>query len=144
MLDVGAGTGILAFAAAKALKSTVVAGDLDPVAIEVARGNARLNGITPWLRLYVAPGVRHAAAGGRYDIVFANILAKPLRLLAPSLARKVAPGGSLILSGLLARDVPGVLSAYAAQGLALQSRGDLEGWSALVLRRGGAAPRPLP
>lgn len=144
VLDVGTGTGILAFAAAKALKSTIVAGDLDPVAIEVARGNARLNGIAPWLRLYVAPGVRHASAAGRYDVVFANILAKPLRLLAPSLARKLAPGGSLILSGLLERDVPGVLSAYAAQGLALKSRGDLEGWSALVLRRGGAAPRPLP
>lgn len=142
VLDVGTGTGILAFAAAKALKSVVVAGDLDPVAIDVARENARLNGIAPWLRLYVAPGVRHAAAIGRYDVVFANILAKPLRLLAPSLARKLAPGGSLILSGLLERDVPGVLSAYAAQGLALTSRGTIEGWCALVMRRGGAAPRP--
>ncbi|HEV2603932.1 MAG TPA: 50S ribosomal protein L11 methyltransferase [Microvirga sp.] len=144
ILDVGTGTGILAFAAAKALRRPVVAGDIDPEAIRVARENARLNGIAPWMRLYVGPGVRNAEANrrGRYDLVFANILAKPLRLLAPSLARVTAPSGSLVLSGLLTRDVPGVLSAYAAQGWRLQRRYDLEGWAALVLRKGGAAPRP--
>lgn len=143
VLDVGTGTGILAFAAAKALRLRVVAGDIDPVAVEVARDNARLNGIGPHLALYVGPGVRHASAdrGRRFDVVFANILAKPLRLLAPSLARTVATGGTLVLSGLLARDVPGVLSAYAAQGFRLLRRRDLEGWAALALRRGGAAPR---
>jgi ribosomal protein L11 methyltransferase len=122
----------------------VVAGDIDPEAIRVARENARLNGIAPWMRLYVGPGVSNAEANrrGRYDLVFANILAKPLRLLAPSLARVTAPSGSLVLSGLLTRDVPGVLSAYAAQGWRLQRRYDLEGWAALVLRKGGAAPRP--
>jgi ribosomal protein L11 methyltransferase len=144
ILDVGTGTGILAFAAAKALRRPVVAGDIDPEAIRVARENARLNGIAPWMRLYVGPGVRNAEANrrGRYDLVFANILAKPLRLLAPSLARVTAPNGSLVLSGLLTRDVPGVLSAYAAQGWRLQRRYDLEGWAALVLKKGGAAPRP--
>jgi ribosomal protein L11 methyltransferase len=144
ILDVGTGTGILAFAAAKALRRPVVAGDIDPEAIRVARENARLNGIAPWMRLYVGPGVRNVEANrrGRYDLVFANILAKPLRLLAPSLARVTAPNGSLVLSGLLTRDVPGVLSAYAAQGWRLQRRYDLEGWAALVLKKGGAAPRP--
>ncbi|HKG77089.1 MAG TPA: 50S ribosomal protein L11 methyltransferase, partial [Beijerinckiaceae bacterium] len=63
--------------------------------------------------------------------------------LAPALAQVLASGGALILSGLLARDVPGVLSAYAAQGLALERRSDLDGWATLVLRRGGADPRRL-
>jgi ribosomal protein L11 methyltransferase len=143
VLDVGTGTGILAFAAAKALKRPVVAGDIDPVAIAVARGNARLNGVAPYLRFYVAPGLRHPlAARRRFDLVFANILAKPLRRLAPELAGAAARGGALVLSGLLPRDVPGVLAAYAAQRLRLERRLDLDGWSALVLRRGGAAPRP--
>jgi ribosomal protein L11 methyltransferase len=145
MLDVGTGTGILAFAAAKALHTRVVAGDIDPEAIRTARENARLNGIAPHLSLYVGPGVRHGLANrpGHFEIVTANILAGPLRRLAPSIARVLAPDGTLILSGLLVRDVPGVLSAYAAQGLHLRSRSVLEGWATLVLRRGGAAPRPL-
>ena len=89
VLDVGTGTGILAFAAAKVLKRIVVAGDIDPEAIRVARENARLNGIAPWMRLYVGPGTRNPEADrpGHFDLVFANILAKPLRLLARSLAR---------------------------------------------------------
>jgi ribosomal protein L11 methyltransferase len=145
VLDVGTGTGILAFAAAKLLKREVVAGDIDPEAIRVARENARLNGIGAYLRLFVGPGVRSALANrpGRFDLIFANILAKPLRLLAPSLARVAAPNGTLILSGLLARDVPGVVSAYAAQGWHLERRYDLEGWAALVMKKGGAKPRLL-
>jgi ribosomal protein L11 methyltransferase len=142
VLDVGTGTGILAFAAAKILKRPVVAGDIDADAVRVARDNARLNGIEGLLKLYIGPGVQSRLADrtGRFDLVFANILAKPLRLLAPSLARVAAPRGALILSGLLARDVPGVLSAYAAQGWRLSRRYDVEGWSALVLRRGGSSP----
>ena len=138
VLDVGTGTGILAFAAAKALKRTVVAGDIDPEAVRVARENARLNGIAPHLRLYVAPGVRHALADRprHFDLVFANILARPLMRLAPSIARVLARDGTLVLSGLLARDVPGVLSAYAAHGWRLRRRRDIEGWAALTLKRG--------
>jgi len=144
VLDVGTGTGILAFAAAKILKRPVVAGDIDPEAVRVARENARLNGIAPWMRLYVGPGTRHEDADrpGHFDLVFANILAKPLRVLAPSLARVASRDGTLILSGLLARDVPGVLSAYAHQGFYLQRRYDLEGWAALVLTRGSVRPLP--
>ncbi len=144
VLDVGTGTGILAFAAAKALRSRIVAGDIDPVAIEIARGNARLNGIAPCLAFYVAPGTRHplAARPGRFDVVTANILARPLARLAPALARVLAPAGTLILSGLLDRDVAGIVAAYRTQGLALRSRSSREGWATLVLARGGAAPRP--
>ena len=143
VLDVGTGTGILAFAAAKALKREVVAGDIDAQAIRVARENARLNGVAAHLRLYHAPGVRHALADrrGHFDLVLANILARPLMRLAPSLVRGLAPAGTLILSGLLARDVPGVLSAYGAQGWRLARRRDIEGWAALTLKRGGHAPQ---
>ncbi len=145
VLDVGTGTGILGLAAAHALKGTVVAGDLDPEAVATARGNARLNGLSGRLTLYEAPGVRHARADRlrTFDIVFANILARPLTRLAPSLARVVATGGVLVLSGLLVRDVPGVLAAYAAQGFRLRRRRVIEGWATLTLARGGAAPRPL-
>jgi ribosomal protein L11 methyltransferase len=143
VLDVGTGTGILAFAAAKILKKPVVAGDIDPEAVRVARENARLNGIGSFLKLYVGPGTRHGTADrpGHFDLVFANILAKPLRMLAPSLARVASTDGTLILSGLLGPDVPGVLSAYAHQGWYLQRRYDLEGWAALVLKRGSAHTR---
>jgi ribosomal protein L11 methyltransferase len=144
VLDVGTGTGILAFAAAKILKRPIVAGDIDPEAVRVARENARLNGIGSFMKLYVGPGVRHELADRpeHFDLVFANILAKPLRILAPSLSRVATRDGTLILSGLLIKDVAGVLSAYAAQGWQLQRRYDLEGWVALVLKRGGAHPRP--
>jgi ribosomal protein L11 methyltransferase len=145
VLDVGTGTGVLALAVAKALGQRVVAGDLDPEAVLVARDNARLNGVGGLVTFYTGPGVRHAAADrpGHFDLVMANILARPLMRLAPSLARVLAPGGTLILSGLLGRDVPGVLAAYAAQGLRLKRRSLLEGWATLELKRGGGNPRPV-
>lgn len=144
VLDVGTGTGILAFAAARALKSRIVAGDIDPVAVEVARANARLNGVGPHLAFYVGAGTRHdlVRRGPRFDLVFANILARPLARLARPISARLAPGGTLVLSGLLERDVPGILAAYRMQGLALRRRSVREGWATLVLRRGGAAPCP--
>ncbi|WP_232629880.1 50S ribosomal protein L11 methyltransferase [Methylobacterium sp. Leaf118] len=143
VLDVGTGTGILGFAAARALHTPVVAGDLDPEAVATARGNARLNGLGPLMRLYQGPGVRHALADRprHFDVVFANILARPLKRLAPTLTAVVADDGVLILSGLIERDVPGVLSTYRHRGFHLARAGVIEGWATLVLRRGGAAPR---
>jgi ribosomal protein L11 methyltransferase len=122
----------------------VAAGDIDPVSVEAARSNAVLNGAGPWLRPVVAKGAAHPALrdGGPYDLIFGNILARPLRQLAPDLARLADVDGELILSGLLGRDVPGVLSSYAAQGFYLQRRLDLEGWATLLMTRGGAHPRP--
>ena len=144
ILDVGTGTGILAFAAAKALRGRVVAGDIDPVAIEIARGNAKLNGIAPRLAFYVGAGVCHPLAWRPrgFDLVMANILARPLARLAPALAQVLARGGALILSGLLDRDVAGILAAYRTQGLALRRRSSREGWATLTLARGGAGIRP--
>lgn len=143
-LDVGTGTGILALALAKQTKRKVVAGDIDAVAVEVSAHNARLNHAPGALDLYVAPGLRHAKADrpGHFDLIFANILAGPVRRLAPALARALAADGTLILSGLLAMDVAGVVSAYRHQGLALASRSLREGWATLVMKKGGAAPRP--
>jgi ribosomal protein L11 methyltransferase len=140
ILDVGCGTGVLAIAAAKALQTKVALGDIDPVAVAIARENARLNGVGALLRPIVSRGVQRPElrAGGPFDLVFANILAKPLRLLAPSLSRVMSRDGEAIVSGLLYADVPGVLAAWRAQGLFLAARIDLEGWASLRLRRRGA------
>lgn len=142
-LDVGTGTGILALALAKQTKRRVVAGDIDSLAVEVAAHNARVNHAPQALDLYVAPGLRHAKANrpGHFDLVFANILAGPLKRLAPSLARVLSDDGTLILSGLLAMDVAGVLSVYRHQGLFLAHQSLREGWATLTMKKGGAAPR---
>ena len=135
-LDVGAGTGVLAIACARLLRQPVACGDIDAVSVATARANALANGVGPYVRPLLATGVRHEALRGRrFDLIFANILAKPLRLLAPSLARVAAPNAELILSGLLARDVAGVLTAYRAQGFRLRSRRDVDGWATLMLSR---------
>ena len=137
ILDVGCGAGVLAIAAAKVLKRKVWLGDIDPIAVEVANANARLNGVAAYARAIVSKGVesRELRDHGPYDVVFANILAKPLRGLAPSLAGVLSRNGDAIVSGLLHADVPGVLAAWRAQGLYLRQRIDLEGWASLRLGR---------
>ena len=137
VLDVGCGAGVLAIAAARALKTTVWLGDIDPVAVEVANANARLNGVGALARAIVSRGVENHALRdhGPFDVVFANILAKPLRLLAPSLAAVTAEGGDAIVSGLLLSDVAGVLAAWRAQGFYLREQINLEGWASLRLSR---------
>jgi len=137
VLDVGCGAGVLAIAAAKVLRRKAWLGDIDPVAVHVANANARLNGVGSLCRAIVSRGVEARALreGAPYDVVFANILAKPLRLLAPSLAAATAPDGEAIVSGLLLADVPGVLASWRAQGFYLAERIDLEGWASLRLRR---------
>jgi ribosomal protein L11 methyltransferase len=145
VLDVGTGTGVLAIAAALATRQFVASGDIDPISTITARENARSNRARAYIRPVTARGVMHPDLQSTkpYDLIFANILAKPLRLLAPTLAGVASPGARLILSGLLIHDVPGVLTAYRAQGYALVEQTYIEGWSALLLRRGGAAARPL-
>lgn len=145
ILDVGTGTGVLALAAARYLHRPIWAGDIDPIAVEAARANAQLNGAHPWVKPVTARGLEHPSlrAGAPYDLIFANILAKPLRMLAPSIARASHAHTDLVLSGLLHRDVAGVLSAYAAQGFSLVSRRNYEGWATLRLKQGGRDSRPL-
>ena len=137
VLDVGCGAGVLAIAAAKVLRRKVWLGDIDPIAVEVANANARLNGVGALCRAIVSRGVENARLreAAPYDLVFANILAKPLRLLAPSLAAVISADGEAIVSGLLLADVPGVLASWRAQGFHLAERIELEGWASLRLRR---------
>lgn len=136
VLDVGTGSGILAIAAAKTLRRGIVASDIDPEAARVARHHARRNGLGRRVRVLCAPGYRsRAVKQRRYDLIFANILARPLSLMARDLGRALAPGGIAILAGLLRRQEPQVIAAHRLQRVALQRRIPLEGWSTLILRR---------
>jgi ribosomal protein L11 methyltransferase len=140
ILDVGCGTGVLAIAASKALGRRVAAGDIDPIAVATAAENARLNNVGGLVRPLLSRGVERLELrrGGPYDLVFANILARPLRLLAPSVAALTVPDGEAIVSGLLPTDVAGVLSAWRGQGFFLAERLDLQGWASLLLCRPSA------
>ena len=137
VLDLGTGTGVLAMAAAKALKIRITSSDLDALAVEAARANALGNGVGGWVKPVEAAGLQHPRlrAGAPYDLILANILAKPLRALAHNIGIRAAPGADLILSGLLPRDVPGIVSSYGIQGFALRNRGLLEGWATLRFRK---------
>ena len=142
ILDIGTGTGVLAIAAARRLHRSIACGDIDPIAVATARDNARRNGAGPTVRPVRAVGPRHPTFRGAapFDLVFANILARPLRLMAPALRGLVAPGGEMILSGLLSCDVPGTVSAYRRQGFAFVRRVDIEGWATLLMRRPPGTP----
>jgi ribosomal protein L11 methyltransferase len=137
ILDVGTGTGVLAIAAARRFNRIVAAGDIDPIAVTTARQNAIHNGAGARVRPVRAAGLAHPdlRRHAPYDLVLANILARPLRGLAPHLRQVMAPAGEIILSGLLASDVPGVLSSYRSQGFVLRRRSDLEGWATLLMAR---------
>ena len=135
VIDIGCGSGILAIAASRALRRRVLASDTDPEAVRITAANARLNGVT--VRVLGAAGTLHPAiaAAGPYDLVMANILARPLVQLAPAFARFTAKGGHLIVSGLLAEQGRWVASVYQALGFVPASRVEEEGWATLVLRR---------
>ncbi len=138
ILDVGTGSGVLAIAAAEAMRTPVVASDIDIRAVDAARANARLNHVGPFVTLTRAAGVNAAKIrrGRPYDIVFANILLGPLVRLAVPLARLTAPRSRIVLSGLLPAHANTMLAIFRAQGLTLERRILLEGWVTLVLRRG--------
>ena len=138
ILDVGTGTGVLAIAAVRSLHVPVLATDIDPLAVVVARDNARLNRVAPLFAAAVASGVRAGfiRSNGPYDLIFANILEAPLRRMSAPLSALLAPSGRLILSGLLAAHGPSVIAAYRRQGLRLQTRLTLDGWVTLIVRRG--------
>jgi ribosomal protein L11 methyltransferase len=134
-LDIGTGSGILAIAAAKRLRRAVLASDVDCGAVRVASHHVRRNGLAGRVRVVCAPGYRSRALHrAKYDLIFANILARPLALMARDLARAIVPGGVAILAGLLKRQEALVLAAHRAQGLALERRIVIDGWSTLILR----------
>ncbi|NVO12643.1 MAG: 50S ribosomal protein L11 methyltransferase [Rhodoplanes sp.] len=138
ILDVGTGTGVLAIAAARALRRRVLASDIDPAAVAVARENVRLNRAAGFVSVVTAAGLTAPAfrQHGRARLVFANILLGPLKRLAGPVARATGPGGHVVLSGLLAGQANAALAPYRAQGLRLVGRITLEGWVSLTLFRG--------
>jgi ribosomal protein L11 methyltransferase len=135
ILDIGCGTGILAIAAAKALHIPVLASDIDQEAVRVARRNARLNGVGPLIHAVAGSGLAHAGirAGAPFDLIFANILARPLVDLAGQLSRALSPNGVLILSGLTPDQSRKVAAAYRNRGLSLLRAIRLATWTTLVI-----------
>jgi ribosomal protein L11 methyltransferase len=139
VLDLGTGTGVLAIAAAKALRRHVLASDIDPLSVRVARDNARLNGTGNWVETIGATGFSAPQFGkrGPFDLVLANILANPLRQMATPMARHLAPSALVVLSGLLPYQASGVIATYRARGLVLLRHLQIEGWSSLLMRKVG-------
>ena len=136
LLDLGTGTGVLAIAAAKALRRTVLASDIDVPSVRLARENARLNAAGNFLHVIRAASFSapEFAALGPFDLVLANILANPLRQLAQPMSRYLAPGALVVLSGLLTPQVGSVIAAYRARGLVPLRHLTIDGWSSLLLR----------
>jgi len=146
IVDLGTGSGILAMAAARLLHRRVLAVDIEPQSVLVARSNARRNQLGPLVKTRLGDGwrgatVRHA---GPYDLVLANILARPLRQMAWRLSANLAPGGRVILGGFLREQARGVLAAHRGRGLRLELQLQEAGWTTLVLRRPGPASRRSP
>jgi ribosomal protein L11 methyltransferase len=137
VLDLGTGTGVLAIAAAKALRRRVLASDIDPVSVHVARDNARLNGVGNLVEAICATGFSapQFALRGPFDLVLANILANPLRQMATPMAAHLAPSAWVILSGLLPHQANSVIASYRARGLLLRRHLRIDGWSSLLMQR---------
>ena len=144
ILDVGCGTGVLAIAAAKATGRPALASDIDPEAVRVTLGNAALNGVKPLVSTFVAAGLSHPriAAAAPYDLIFANILARPLVALSTGLSRALAAGGELILSGLTLEQMRWIEATYQSRGLALEARICRGNWASLVFTRPEKRKRP--
>lgn len=142
VLDLGTGTGVLAIAAARLWRCPVLASDIDPVSTRLAAENARLNGAAREVSAVTAAGFRHPSMAGRapFDLILANILAGPLVALATEVARHLAPGGNLILSGLLPAQGRLIEASYTRRGLGFLRRDVRDGWLTLTF----AAPRRRP
>lgn len=137
ILDLGTGSGILAIAAAKLLRQRVLASDIDSRAARVANANATLNGVAGLVHAIRADGWvdKRIKRNAPYDLVFANILARPLCAMAHQLGESLAPGGAAILAGLLTTQANWVLSAHRRAGLVLEHRLIDGAWSILTLRK---------
>lgn len=137
ILDLGTGTGVLAIAAARGLRRKVIASDFDPVAVATARENAQVNRAGSFIRFTKATGTNAPLirGGGRYNFVLANILLPTLKQLAKPVRPLLAPGATVVLSGLLTSQANAALAVWQAHGLILLSRHTIEGWTTLTLRR---------
>ena len=143
LLDLGTGTGLLAFGAMRLWPDALAAAsDIDPVSIDVTEENAGINAVQlgtgrGQLELAVAEGLEHPRLQGRapFDLIIANILAPPLIEMAPSVSKALAAGGRLILAGLLDHQADGVAAAYRRHGLMLAGRVEHGEWPTLVMRK---------
>ena len=140
ILDLGAGSGILAMAAARLLRRPVLATDIEPWSVRVSRQNAKSNGVAHRVRAVLADGWRSRGARGRapYDLIFANILARPLCRMSGALAANLLPGGHAILSGLLLTQVSMVLNAHRRHGLRMVTVLREGSWATLIVQRAPA------
>ncbi len=136
-LDLGTGSAVLAIALAKLAHIPVLATDIDPIAVRVAAANARLNRVQALVECVTAPGFHHPIFSARapFDLIVANILARPLMRLAPEMAAHIALGGSLVLSGILERQRDAVVSAYVGQSFRHVRTLHREGWVTIHLKR---------
>lgn len=138
ILDLGTGTGVLAIAAALKAHQQVLATDIDPVATRTALENARLNGAAHLVKGFTANGVedRRFRLYGPFDLVIANILARPLMKMAKAIGSQMVQTATLVLSGLRVEDGPRILFAYRCQGFVLDRQREKDGWLTLTLVRG--------
>lgn len=143
-LDLGCGSGVLAIAIARLWRAPVLASDIDPQAVAVARANALANGVGNRVSVVAADGVRASVVrrAAPFDLVAANILAPPLMQMAGGIAGLLAPHGRLVLAGFLVREGRAVLAAYRGHGLRLVRRIVEDGWLTLILARSRSGTPP--
>ncbi len=136
-LDMGCGSAILAMAIAKTWGASVVASDIDAQSVDVARYNAEVNGVGGYILPVCGDGYRSPSVkqNGPYDLIMANILARPLSAMAKDLAKNLQSGGFAVLAGFLERDANWVFAAHRCHGLTLVERIHVNGWQTLILRK---------
>ena len=133
ILDLGCGAGVLAIAAARALGRRILATDIDPDAVTVTLENARVNDVSQYIQSYQADGFESPHLKGHsFDLIFANILARPLMGLAPDIVQAMSPGGTVILSGILDEQAEMVGNAFIEKGLEIRPQPSLSGWTSLL------------
>jgi ribosomal protein L11 methyltransferase len=137
VLDLGCGTAVLAMAAARIWPGEMLASDIDAVAVEVAETNVAANGLTGRVACVEAEGLDHPVLrdAAPFDLIFANILKGPLLALAPGITESLAPGGKVILSGLLYAQAEEVIAVYSRLGNSLDHRAEIGDWSTLTLSK---------
>ncbi len=145
IFDLGCGTGVLAIAAAKACRKKLLATDIDPEAVRVTKLNAALNNLGPYVNALTASGLHHHTirSAGPFDLIFANILARPLVALAQGLSTLIEPGGTIILSGLTRDQLRWVSAAYKARGFIPTHTVKIENWVAVAMKKAGINAKRL-
>jgi ribosomal protein L11 methyltransferase len=133
VLDLGTGTGVLAIGAARSFHTHVLATDIDGPSVRAARENVRLNRAGAFVEVIKADGVAALRQRGPFDLIFANILLRPLQRLATPLTRLAAPGAHIVLSGILQSQANATITSYSR--LTLERRIEIDGWTTLIMRK---------